>query len=65
MKLTITGSQKAFVSGLVTAVATYVGQNGLTYHQLWTVSTLWALVAFILSHQAVYWTTNSNPNLQK
>lgn len=55
----LTGKEKAFVSGLVTAVATYVAQNGVTLHDFWSAKNLWSLAAFIIGHQATFWTTNS------
>jgi len=58
--LTLTAKEKAFMGGLVTAVSTYLAQNPGTLKEVWSIHGLWALVAGIVCHQAVYWTSNTN-----
>lgn len=47
------------VGGLVAAVGAFLNQNGLNAHDLTSVHVLQALLVFLVTHQAVYWTANS------
>lgn len=59
--LTITSKEKAAAAFVVSSVATYMSENGLTYKQILTKHGLIALVVGIVVHQATFWTTNSQP----
>lgn len=59
LHFTLTAKEKAMVGGLVAAVGAFLNQNGLNAHDLTSVHVLQALLVFLVTHQAVYWTANS------
>lgn len=57
--LTYTAKEKAFVGFWSTAIGSYLVAHGMTYHALLHLTTLYSVLAGVVTHQVVYWVANT------